>query len=290
MDDAELLVVTTAIEYYQQPNIIVTVHGNDTDLLVLLVHYFGASTSDRKLLLKTKTASWDIGKLVLAINNEVFHPRFLALHALSGCDTTSRTYGKGKDKFYNVDKENTRYWEAVDMFYDAEADKESITAAGEIVFLTVFDADDSISTLDLLRAKHYEGKTGKATALVKAQSLPPTSDAASFHALRAYLQTQVWMGNTSLDPTNFGFHTKSVQGKDMMLPTTIQREIAPDAILNIIHCGCKGACDTKKCTCYKASIPCRLLCTNCNGLSCENIVIVRLNLANDHEVESETAF
>ena len=255
-------------------------------MLVLLVHYFGVSTSDGKLLFKTKTASWDIGKLVVAINNEMFHPRFLALHALSGCDTTSRTFGKGKDKFYNVDKENTRYWEAVDMFHDAEADQESVTAAGEIVLLTVFGADDSISALDWLRAKCYEGKTGKATALVRAQSLPPTSDAASYHTLRAYLQTQIWLGNTSY----FGFHIRSIQGSKMMLPTTMTRAIAPDSLLNVIHCGCKGPCDTKKCTCYKAGIPCRSLCTNCNGLNCENIDTTNLNIFNDcYDVESDTA-
>ena len=132
--------------------------------------------------------------------------------------------------------------------------------------------------------------SGKARALVKAQSLPPTSDAESFHTLRAYLQTQVWMGNTRLEPIYFGFHTKSVQGNNMMLPTTMQWEMAPDTLLNIIHCGCKGACDTKKCTCYKADIPCRLLCTNCNGISCENIVSSSLNLSNDHdEIELDTA-
>ena len=40
----------------------------------------------------------------------------LSLYVISGCDTTSRPFNKGKVKFFGVRGEDTEYWEAVDVF------------------------------------------------------------------------------------------------------------------------------------------------------------------------------
>ena len=45
---------------------------------------------------------------------------------------------------------------------------------------------------------------------------------------------------------------------------------APDALLDYLNCWCKGACNTKKSSCHNAGLICRVLCINCNGISCEN--------------------
>ncbi len=37
----------------------------------------------------------------------------LSLHAVSGCDTTSRIFGKGKAKFFSVDSSDADYWAAI---------------------------------------------------------------------------------------------------------------------------------------------------------------------------------
>ena len=50
----------------------------------------------------SSTACWDLRRLREAIKDEEFSQRFLALHALSGSDTTSRTYLKGTMKYLKV--------------------------------------------------------------------------------------------------------------------------------------------------------------------------------------------
>lgn len=103
--------------------------------------------SNAKLVLKTSSACWIIGELVLSISGQVFEKRFLALHAFSECDTTSRTFGKGKGQLFKEEEHNTRYWNAIDVFYDSDADRDSIIAAGEVIFLTLFGANASIPPL-----------------------------------------------------------------------------------------------------------------------------------------------
>ena len=39
----------------------------------------------------------------------------------------------------------------------------------------------------------------------------------------------------------------------LLLPVTMKNPVAPDALLDYLNCGCKGACNTKKSSCYNAS-------------------------------------
>ena len=79
-----------------------------------------------------------------------------------------------------------------------------------------------------VRVATCEGKTQKQANLIKAQTLPPTSDSAALHSLRCYLQVQVWIGNTGLDPTKYGFYVMN----GTMLPITMQKPAAP--VLQIV--------------------------------------------------------
>ena len=111
--------------------------------------------------------------------------------------------------------------------------------AGEVILLTIYkNANQDIGDLNSLRAAYYEGKMHKAATLIKAQTLPPTSDAAALHSLRCYLQIQIWQGNDSLNPLEYGFCIKS----GYMVPITMNAYAAPDFLLDNIHCGCRGDC------------------------------------------------
>ncbi len=46
------------------------------------------------------------------------------------------------------------------------------------------------------------------------------------------------------------------------------KESAPDSILEYVMCKCKKGCNTKRCSCQKANLPCTELC-QCS--ECENI-------------------
>ena len=63
-----------------------------------------------ELWLKSSTACWDLRRLWEAIKDEEFSQRFLALHALSGSDTTSIIIGAGEVialKMFNIESSSS---------------------------------------------------------------------------------------------------------------------------------------------------------------------------------------
>ena len=69
-----------------------------------------------------------------------------------------------------------------------------------------------------------------------------------------------------MQPEDFGW--KIVDGK--LTPVMMTKPIAPDCLLNIFKCGCKGDCRTKRCSCFKNGLECSSACTECHGMACLN--------------------
>ena len=97
-DDADLLIVQTAMKLSQTCNA-------RAYIVAIQIYWFYYHPSQHHIIwemwLKSSTACWDLRRLWEAIKDEEFSQRFLALHALSGSDTTSRTYLKGTMKYVN---------------------------------------------------------------------------------------------------------------------------------------------------------------------------------------------
>ena len=72
----------------------VVVVRHDTDLLILLQHHFSLS-KHAAIYLQTNTKLIDISILKKGLDPDLSHS-LLFIHALSGCDTTSKPYGIGK--------------------------------------------------------------------------------------------------------------------------------------------------------------------------------------------------
>ena len=132
----------------------------------------------------------------------------------------------------------------MDTFYDKQSTQEMIIGAGEVIALKMFNIESSSST------SLFSGKTAKAATIAKAVSLPPTSYAAAQHSLRCYHQIQCWLGHTK-----YGYCVKtaclgkSSFARDYEEPCCTRCLI----LLDYLNCGCKGACNTKKSSCYNAS-------------------------------------
>ena len=102
--DADTLIVRTAVQCSKTINTVLV--GEDTDLLVLLCYHMNTDfhnivfQSEMKASLK-KIRIWDIKKTKTVIGQELC--KILPfVHAISGCDTTSRLFGVGKGQ--NVKK------------------------------------------------------------------------------------------------------------------------------------------------------------------------------------------
>ena len=155
--------------------------------------------------------------------------------------------------------------EAAKLFTETkEVDKEKLIEAGEIILVKLYDGK-KLQSLDNLRVHTFLRKSATSARHIQPQDLPPTSDSARFHILRAYLQVQEWMGETYISPTDFGWELVD----NRLCPVRSVLPPAPSFILKMIYCTCKGGYKNNQCSCVKSGIDCTDVCKFCN-LTCQN--------------------
>ena len=194
--DADVLIANTAIARARTDTTVLI--GDDTDLLVLLLYHGEMDTKDLffrpEPRQRDKTRKvWNIKKTKAALGRDVCL-NILFVHALPGCDTTSRVHGIGKGVPLKKLKSREEFCELAGVFNRADATKEEIIAAGEKALLHLYNAE-SAESLNYLRYTRFCQKVATGNASLQPENLPPTSSAASFHCLRVYLQVQDWKGN-----------------------------------------------------------------------------------------------
>ena len=95
--DADLLIVQTALECAESKNIVAV--ADDTDILCLLIHHVNETMQCVWLqntgTNKRENSCWTIRETQVRLG-QILCRSILFVHALLGCDTTSRIYGIGK--------------------------------------------------------------------------------------------------------------------------------------------------------------------------------------------------
>ncbi|KAE8747077.1 hypothetical protein FOCC_FOCC006215, partial [Frankliniella occidentalis] len=242
--DADTLIVEKALERASSHP--VAVAANDTDILALLVqrmlpkspiymHCPGTSGRPDKV--------YDIKKVQAALGplQEVI----LAMHALTGCDTTSAMFGRGKVGITKLLPTKEDLIKCVALFNDPDANLEEIVEAGEKVISAVYGNQNK--SLNELRFSMFNKLVArqKLSADFHLKVLPPTSGAARQHSLRVYLQVQQWLGRT-LDPTKYGWKLAG----NRLVAVSSDQPVAPKELLDLIRCSCKKGCQ-KGCECKR---------------------------------------
>ena len=112
----------------------------------------------------------------------------LYLHAITGCDTTSRLYGVGTalKKF-----ENVLHFKEQAYVFSCHSAVSDVVTAGEKALVSLFGGKPGVG-LNALRHQHYFEQLAIKTSHIEPQNLPPTAAAARFHSLRVYLQVKQW--------------------------------------------------------------------------------------------------
>lgn len=190
----------------------------------------------------------------------------LFLYAATGCENTSAifkiTINKALKTVLKTDS-TLECWIA--FFYKPSARPDEIAEAGEKFLLELYNAPKKISNLNKLRYYSFSRATVQSRkSEVNLASIPPTSGASRQHFLKVYHQIQEWLGKP-VKRELWGW--KIEQNK--YLPVYTLDPVAPDDLLNLIYCNCKGNCGNR-CTCRKAALPCSHICGNCLGTSCSN--------------------
>jgi hypothetical protein len=271
VDDADVLIALTGVECAKSG--ITHVIGEDTDILVLLCHF--ADPGLHKLIYRSdkpgkpdrvgKCIVWDINFLRAEIGDDV--ARYLPLiHAIGGCDTTSRLFGIGKGVPLRKMQSNSSFMNHAKEFCHTST-KVGIQVSGEKLLVCMYGGSET-DTLDALRLRKFREKVVKSISSLQIQNLPPTSDAAKYHSFRVYFQVKLWTKEQEiLKPEDFGWQIH--QGK--FIPRTMDKLPAPDCILKVIRCQCRGECATLRCSCRKHSLHCTYACGECKGTNCSNI-------------------
>ena len=248
------------------------VHGEDTDLLVLLLslttrdHEKITLIPHQKKASKKKRKVWRIQETQVVLGEDMSR-RLLFTHAFSGCDTTARPFGIGKTTVFNKIQNDYTLGQSADVFLNAESSKEEIVQAGDVAMRIIHGGSLTI-TLGDFRYAEYKRRVLKGTKAVHAESLPPTSGSTKHQSLRTFHQIMTWK-NIYLDPEKYGY--KLIMGK--LRGVITEMEPAPPELLKTIFCNCTTGCERKTCTCKKLTLCCTDLCGKCKGVSCSNTTI-----------------
>ena len=166
--------------------------GDDTDLFVLLLHHANNTTGTLFLFNQRKKESpgklWDFNAIQQHFGPPICRV-LLCIHALLGCGTTSRLYGIGKAVAFKLALSgNELILNAANSFLDTTTSKAVVEECGEKVLLAVYDGEKSQTLNDLRWEKLPKKNLATATKSVKPEDLPQTTEAATHHLHRVYLQ------------------------------------------------------------------------------------------------------
>ena len=261
--DADTLIVSEAVTLGTERNVVLV--GNDTDLLVLMLHHWNNTTTSAHMIMQNgkTTHILDIAETQRQLDQDVLN-HVLFAHALGGCDSTSRLFGIGK--LTPVRKLKALAFKECAEVFKANSTEEDVAKAGQDAIAILYGAQNAIN-LDELRHKRFTEKVATSRgAPVLVKSLPPTAAAARQHALRAYLQVQQWLGR-NLKPTRWGWRDNGKR----LVPVHTELPPAPTTLLRGVRCKCSSGCGMgAKCTCRRFGLECTSACTVCSGIHCKN--------------------
>ena len=279
--DADVLIVAKAIQSAENQATVVV--GEDTDLLVLLLHHTKPA-SHNVFFAPSNTSKhpkiWDIKRTQYKLGTDICD-HILFAHAMTGCDSTSRLFGIGKS--LAVKKiQNSKHFRDQASVFCKKSGQEAVVQAGERAVACLYGGKDG-ETLDSLRHIKFVQKVAVSTNTVQATALPPTSAAAKYHSMRVHYQVAEWMQiQTALqgeaedmppmNPTDWGWQIREPQ--NVLIPVYTDKPPAPPHLLQSIRCKCQTDCSTAKCSCRKHGLSCSPGCGECRGSSCSNSVTV----------------
>ena len=133
----------------------VNVVADNTDVLILLMHHWRDSMADVHILSEPKSTSkkglqvWRIRDLV-AKGGTLVVSHLLFLHAWSGCDSASATFGQGKTCLIKKTiQDNAEVQQMSLLISDSQVTAKEVRKAGARLFVIVYGGKQEDSFLKL---------------------------------------------------------------------------------------------------------------------------------------------
>ena len=271
--DADTMIVLVASECARQGEIQVGVLAEDTDIFALLLYHRDSDMADMFFVSESKKGRADklvggkcinIGSIQSKIGYIVCKC-MLVIHALGGCDSTSVIFGHGKSSvFSKIAKSVTLQSHCMNLQLET-APLQQVCNAGMSLVVALYGGTVG-KTLAEMRYTSYCSST--LSHRFQPERLPPSESAARMHVMRVHLQVIIWstLGYSAINATDWGWRAENGQ----LVPIQIEGDVAPEHILKLVRCGCKGDCSSLLCSCRKHGLHCVSACRNCLGNDCSN--------------------
>ena len=196
-EDADMLIAQTAVQSAATKNTVLV--ADDTDMVILLYYYADPDGFDLFMQCSTrgttrKNRIWDIKVTQSELGADICN-NILFIHAILGCDTTSRYYGLGKGLSPKRFTSNALSRDKAEQFCKKDATVDGAIYAGEAALVCLYSGKEG-DNLDGLWYAKFCDKVASSTNKVhiRPHTLPPTSAAAIYHSMRVYLRVQQWLG------------------------------------------------------------------------------------------------
>ena len=186
-DEADITIIRYLLEAVRNGMNIVRVISNDTDVFVLLIywvwrlHLTACVQLDRwcGAILNTNESSSVLGAK---------SPQLFSMHALSGCDTVSCPFGRGKATALKVLK-SADHSDLYTVFGEQSANHQQLLETGRKFICSLYGVAAGESMASARYALYTKRTRGKAVCVKK---LPPTDANLAYHILRAHYQVMLW--------------------------------------------------------------------------------------------------
>lgn len=251
----------------------VTVVCDDTDVFVLLLHYYHKTGMTNVVLMESPIK----GKVVIDIAKTAEKHRdiveeILPAHALSGCDTVAGCFGIGKGTAVRALRSGC----SLSLLGFPTSPLDAVISQATAFMSVCYGQTIYFESMSETRLQVWATKLGRGSLSSKLCCLPPTSEAFAENVKRAHYQAIGWRSlednnPPDIDPTEFGWRKDEKTKSLHPVPLPDNTELAPELILRLIRCGCQSAtpCSTRMCSCKSANMNCTLFC-NCYNHGCNN--------------------
>ena len=188
-DEADITIISYLFQAADAGRQVVRILSDDSDIFVLLVYW--TWRYDLQVRVSVQMEKWD--GVVLDINatcanlGDTVCPQLLGAHALSGCDTDSYPFGKGKASVLKSLKAGN-FPGLFGVLGEESATHVDLMAVGQHFFAALYGQPTSTS---MIQAR-YNMYTRKQAKPLRIMLLPPTDTNLYLHVRPAHLQMLLW--------------------------------------------------------------------------------------------------
>lgn len=270
------------------PECRIVLQSPDTDVLALSVSHFSdinctefwfkTGVKDRLRYVPVHEVMQELGgKMCRALP---------ALHAITGCDSTSALAGIGKKKGWQVLLRNEQHQDSLGLLGSQRNLSDDIATQCEAFICDLYPRSRmNLRTVDELRYFLFCQNRKQ-----KNELLPPTSDSLLQQLKRVNYQTFVWRKALTAiqhlpQPESNGW----VRENSSLKPVYMTKEPAPSSLLELTTCTCQSGCQSN-CSCNNTGLSCSEACY-CMASSdmCRNPHGVLLDFVSDSDSEDSSS-